>query len=163
MSFPCGAPDCPKSFGQTCHRTQHQKACVFKKLYEQRKLCGLLESSRPSTLRAPQPMRSIFEAQEENSNPGMPYGCVRDAKVGQVQTSNLTPMTASNKWSKQFQAIVEENWGKRGGQRVINLITDSSIVPIEPGQLTTIRQHQAVARKLPGAVQHIYFSVYSDL
>ena len=73
----------------------------------------------------------------------MPYGCVRDAKVGQVQTSNLTPLTASNKGSEQIQAIVEENWGKRGGQRVINLITDSSIVPIEPGQLTTIRQHQA--------------------
>ena len=54
-----------------------------------------------------------------------------------------------------MQAIVEENWGTRGGQRVINLITDPAIFPVEPGQMTTIRQHQAVMRKLPGAVQDI--------
>ena len=100
-------------------------------------------------------MSAIDEAREESSNPVLPYGYVRDAKVGQVQTSNLTPIYASNMTSEQMQAIVEENWGTRGGQRVINLITDPAIFPVEPGQMTTIRQHQAVMRKLPGAVQDI--------
>ena len=42
-------------------------------------------------------------------------------------------------------------------------MTDRSIVPDVAGQLTSIRQHRAVVRKLPGAVQDFYFDVYVDL
>jgi hypothetical protein len=66
----------------------------------------------------------------------------------------LTPVLPSIQASDLLQAIIEEKWGVRGGQRAITLLSDSSIVDVEDHHLKTIRQHQAVLRSLPGAVHY---------
>jgi hypothetical protein len=52
-----------------------------------------------------------------------------------------------------LQAIIEEKWGVRGGQRFISAMHNPIIGTDQVTTLKTIRQHRAVLTQLPGAVR----------
>ena len=51
-----------------------------------------------------------------------------------------------------FQAISEERWGYRGGDRAARLMHNSMLGTDTVTQLGGIREHERILRQLPGAV-----------
>jgi hypothetical protein len=59
---------------------------------------------------------------------------------------------SSDKTPDFWQAIIEEKWGRRGGDRLATLFHDPSIGTDKTTKLKNIRQHQEILKRLPGAV-----------
>jgi hypothetical protein len=60
-----------------------------------------------------------------------------------------------------MQAISEEKWGHRGGDRVARLMHNSALGTDTVTKLSGIRDHERILLQLPGAVIS-FFSVFLD-